>query len=367
LAVLSVFERTEGEALQGALSALEARAAGLGHTGSLKFEAQIEDWAELEIAHQWRMKDAARRVLLPRSKDGRWRWYHLAALGRQPFGIFVHGLSCAEPASDFPDLPQPFEWLRARTRGGEFGAFLSEAGGETQAAMAQDRWFRERGQVYLEVPVSAHEFEPALRMLESMGVTRLAVWGHLGELAYALCGARVTLRARRAGVVDTLRHGETGWFGDACSVSAFRKVAREWRRRAGVRDPRDPREVILVADPHWPHPWVREEFLQFMQWQVGQGAGEGEIKLCPDLVIWGVPRGAGRPAVFPPQNWTPRWVLDLISGEDSPGREYAQRCGARYLGGEVFEHDLAMERQQFWADAPTLLPALLGRRENRAD
>ena len=91
------------------------------------------------------------------------------------------------------------------------------------------------------------------------------------------------------------------------------------------------------------------------------GSDSGLVR--PDLVIWGARRGQVQTGTFPPQTWAPRWVLDLVSGGDSLGREYAQRCGARYVGGEVFEHDLALERQQFWSEGSTLLPALMGRQE----
>jgi shikimate 5-dehydrogenase len=41
-------------------------------------------------------------------------------------------------------------------------------------------------------------------------------------------------------------------------------------------------------------------------------------------------------------------VLDLNYSADSPGKQYAQRCGAHYYGGLAFFTAQAEAQRQFW-------------------
>jgi|GEM_PF-3187365 len=352
VAMVSLFDSATGAELKTALDRLESQAAQRSAAVVLKVEAQVGNWATLQEIHQWRGRDPSKRVFLPLSGDGRWRWYHLLMQGRQPVSVFQSG-------DGVPDLPQVLEVLRARIRSAEFGFHLAESSTESSVPMLVDRWFRDRGLNFLEGCVETAELPCALELLESLGVTRISLAGPFQRWAHDLCGGRLSLRARRQGLVDTLVHGEQGWAGDCCGVSAVRKVAREWRRRAGIRDPREPRALAYIGSGDG-YSRVREEFPQATHWQ---GATPNPDDLFrPDLVIWDLPREHAGLAGDPLSVWRPRWVLDLVDAEDSPGREWAQRLGARHLAGDLFEKELAMERQAFWSESSSLLPALFKRK-----
>ena len=352
VAMISLFELGAGPERPAALKRLESQVTARAPGVVLKVEAEIMDWAALREVHQWRLTDPSRRVFLPLSRDGRWRWYHLLTHGRQPISVLQNG-------EGVPDLPQVMESLRAKIRSAEFGFHLSESPVESSVPILLDRWFRERGLTFLEGCAEPKELPDVLELLESLGVTRLSLAGSFQRWAHDLCSDRLSLRARRQGLVDTLLHGEQGWMGDCCGVSAVRKVAREWRRRAGVRDPRDPRALAYIGSPDG-YSVVREEFPQAIHWQGGVQADENPFR--PDLVVWDFarPRTGEHPDL--PLVWRPRWVLDLVDAEDSPGREWAQRLGARHLAGDLFEKELSVERQAFWSETPSLLPALFKRK-----
>ena len=354
IAMVSLFDLGAGTDHQALLRQVETRAAARAPGVVLKVEAEIKDWVSLREMHQWRLTDPSRRVFLPLSKDGRWRWYHLLMHGRQPVSFIQNG-------DGAPDLPQVLEALRAKIRAAEFGFHLSESPMESPVPLLVDRWFREQGLTFLEGCAEPKELPDVLELLESLGVTRLSLAGSFQQWAHDLCAGRLSLRARRQGLVDTLLHGEQGWMGDCCGVSALRKVAREWRRRSGIRDPREPRALAYIGSSGG-YAVVREEFPQAVHWQ-GRNQVEDD-PFRPDLVIWDFDRESAGAHLELPSVWRPRWVLDLVDSEASPGREWAQRFGARHLAGDLFEKELSVERQAFWSESRSLLPALFKRKSS---
>jgi hypothetical protein len=353
--LISIFDFEKDRSIDEVLGGFEAAVPDHAAGAVMKVEARVRDWAELGKLHQWRLRGPASRVVLPCSEDGRWRWYHQLMSGRQSISTFQTG-------DEAPDVPSVLESLRLRIRSAESGFHLSDRTAESSVPLYLDRWFRERGMVIVEGSAEIEEFSSVIPLLEDLGVTRISLGGRFQLAGFELCEGRVSLRARRVGFVDTLVHGDSGWRGDACSVAAVRKVSREWRRRSGVREPRDPREIAYVGPDAGFAP-VREEFPQAVHWKKREAAQEG---FRPDLVIFGEVRSR-QAEVFSgvlPDVWRPRWVVDLVGAEDSPGREYALRCGARYLSGDLFEKELAQERQVYWSEQVTLLPALFRRKSN---
>ena len=64
------------------------------------------------------------------------------------------------------------------------------------------------------------------------------------------------------------------------------------------------------------------------------------------VVIWSV--GRSRYQIAPPSWLRPKLVFDLNYAADSPGRDYAQAVGARYVDGSCFFEHQAAAQQQFW-------------------
>ncbi len=377
VAIVSAFNRAASESIGSIVDRLTAVGATLPQV-LLKLECRVESWSEFEAVLQWKQRDPLRHILLPSSPDGRWRWYHLYSIGRQSLSLFKVSLG-GDTRETHPDLPLPQEWARAKVRGGEWGTHLSLSPRESAHRILQDRWHRDRGFAFLEVPLQKAEFLRAIQSLSALGVTRISLDSELSLDAFSICEGRVSLRARRSGRVDTLAHGETGWQGDHAATPAFRKVIREWRRRAGVRDPRDPRSIVWVGDENQVA-WVREELPQVVPAaSVGQpsqysdkvialnSASDAELAALqvvrPDLLVCGEVREAD--SGLGTEFGQPRWVVDLVADEDSPGRRIAQQLGARHFPGDVFLKEITLERQLFWSETPTLIPALLRRAGSR--
>jgi shikimate 5-dehydrogenase len=68
----------------------------------------------------------------------------------------------------------------------------------------------------------------------------------------------------------------------------------------------------------------------------------------PKIVVWAVGATRQPACVWPPTEWQPEVVLDLNYSADSPGKQYAQRCGAHYYGGLAFFTAQAEAQRQFW-------------------
>ena len=68
--------------------------------------------------------------------------------------------------------------------------------------------------------------------------------------------------------------------------------------------------------------------------------------LVPKVLIWAAPRG--KETLWPSSMWRPRLVLDLNYKEDSMGREYAQKVGAKYQTGLSMFLAQAQGQRVFW-------------------
>ncbi len=66
----------------------------------------------------------------------------------------------------------------------------------------------------------------------------------------------------------------------------------------------------------------------------------------PKVVVWAV--GRKRHKNFPPDSWRPDTVVDLNYSDDSPGKEYAVKIGAKYVSGEIMFKAQAQQQREFW-------------------
>jgi len=238
------------------------RLESLRATGQLLWQEQTETWESFQrVFAEWKL-DPDHRSLILFSKQGRWHWLHQAMIPRQKMNFFK--LTLGRGLNEFlPDIPLSEEGYLARIRTKGVGVYITHrfaVGDSEWVRTLHQSYFDSVAQLFVSVPLHDAEFPQALTDLHrDFSVTRVALSERFARRAYELCEGRVSLRARRTGLVDTLTYTASGWSGDHAAVGALRKCARDWRRAVGERDPRASLALLAVLpDSH--EAWVREEF-----------------------------------------------------------------------------------------------------------
>ncbi len=316
-AVLSLHRRKEGESLEDFLERLEE--AGRSRPGALlKAAPRVNTFEEIREGHEWALADPGKRTFLPVSPGGRWKWYRLLTKGLFPLQFFREGEGSA------PDQPFLLEWASAPSRPGAFAAILGEPVGHSFTPACQGPFFRERGYPVLAVDVGLEEWNSgALGVLEDLGLRYAAVTSPLKRAAYALL-------ERKTGPVEELESSNTlyrdssgTWWGTNTDLPGLLAFLEE--EGASL-----PRRAVAVWGGGGTLPILEKAFpdAAFHAARTGR-LRKGRPVPSPDLLVWASPR-MGAP---PPGEWRPREVFDLSYREDSPGRIYALRAGARYTSG----------------------------------
>lgn len=287
--------------------------------GIRKYAPEVRTFTELRAGHRWWLEDPARRAFLPRSANGRWRWYRSLFGPSMPIHFVREG--------DGSGLDQPFTWQSCLQKPftGRFAAVLGAPVEHSRSPMEH----RGLDMPFVSIEVREPEFADAWRILRELGLVFAAVTAPLKKVAVSVC-RDLTPLARELGAVNTI----AGDFGHNTDALALEALAREVGACA--------RPVLwggggVKSSVRRAWPYVREVSAR-------SGTGEGD----PDLVVWAV--GRGREFRFPPDSWRPRLVLDLNYGDDSPGLEWAARRNLPYQSGlRMFKLQAEFQRD-FWKD-----------------
>jgi hypothetical protein len=86
----------------------------------------------------------------------------------------------------------------------------------------------------------------------------------------------------------------------------------------------------------------------FYRARTGLTAQNVPENFMPDLLVWAVGGSRMESCQWPDENWKPKMILDLNYTENSPGREYALKVGARYISGAQFFKEQAKHQRAFW-------------------
>ncbi len=328
-------------------------------SGQIKWEDGIETWAAFQKVYaEWRA-DSRASFLALLSEKGRWKWLHQALVQRTPRSLLKMSLGLGVSES-MPDLPLPDEWLLARARTHGFGIYITH-----RFSSRATEWVRVLHQphfdsfdgLFLSVPLLDEEFCGAVADLQrEWGVTRIALSERFAHLASPLCEGRLSLRARRTGLVDTLFFGTSGWQGDHAAVGALRKCARDWRRSAGERGPRAPMS-LLAAVPRSHEVWIRDEFpqghLAFVETLEAGTRMEGRRDW--DWVVLSDSVDHTNLKVLKNGLSSARGVVELGVPEETLGTELAWQLRSRYVSPWSYIKALAFERMQFWTEQGLLV------------
>jgi shikimate kinase len=329
--ICSVHERMGGESLPQCLRRLEQQGRGSAY---LKAAPLVHSFAELATGHAWAALEPKRRSFLPRSEDGRWRWYRLWMKNRMPLNFWREGDGSSA------DQPLLMEWLQNDFTTRWFAAILGDPVDHSWTPAYQHDFFELKGLPVLRIPISDQQWQgQALEYLEKMGLRYAAVTSPLKEKAYHACQS-VSEPARKFQSVNTLRWTPQGWQGANTDETGL----RQWT---------EPVQGLRVAV--WggggtlgPLHAVLPD-AQFYSARQGERRDQtSDVGWTPEVVIWAVGRSHMQVSQWPPLTWRPELVMDLNYAENSPGREYALRLSCKYQSGAEFFFAQADEQQLFW-------------------
>jgi len=326
---ISRHERVTG-VLTDDLRALEKYAS---RTEILKLAVEVRTFEELWEGHEWWLQDPKRRSFLPRSVDGRWRWYRSLFGPQMPLHFVREGMGSA---ADQPSLWQTWGQPSAGPNG--FAAVLGHPVQHSRTPAEQREFFAERSMPVVAIAVEEHEFLQALPILQNLGLKCAAVTAPLKKIAKE-SSAVVSSDAERSGAVNTLLIKNNKVHGHNTDVLALEKWRQElpafksvWLWGGGG--------VIASVRAAWP------ELREFSA-RTGLPRDGGSIGPRPDLLIWAVSRD--HPFVWPPSQVRSAQVLDLNYREDSPGLELAVRENLPYHSGLRMFNLQAQFQREYWA------------------
>ncbi len=292
----------------------------------LKLAAEIHSFAELKAGHDWWLKDPQRRAFLPRSKNGKWRWYRSLFGARMPVHFFREG--------EGSSLDQPLLWqLRLQPPLiKNFAAVLGSPVEHSLSPLEQRDFFAKREMPFVAIPIVEHEFAQAWPVLKQLGLTHAAVTAPLKNAAFDICSS-FTPEAQQLKSANTLWISGDSVLGHNTDVLALEKIKLEQPPFANIWLWGGGGTVSSVKSV-WPN-------------AIHIKAREGSSRVdSPDLLIWAV--GRFREFKMPHKEIRPRLVLDLNYSDDSPGLEYAASQNLPYQSGlRMFKLQAEFQRG-FW-------------------
>lgn len=293
-----------------------------------KLAVTIENFTELREGHRWWSEDPKRRAFLPRSKDGRWRWYRSLFGPRMPVHFICEGKGSAA------DQPKLWQCILQNPFEKKFAAILGHPVKQSLTPSEQNDFFKERQMPVVAIDIPEEEFDRAIEVLRELGLTHAAVTAPLKLKAFALAEER-TPEAEEMKSANTLHFGNKV-SGHNTDVLALLKIRDEiphfssiWCWGGGG--------TLSSVKKAWP-------IVKLISAREGK-ARDGSTDLAlPELLIW----AAGRSQQFWFPDVHPQLVLDLNYTADSPGLEFAATRNLPYQSGlRMFKLQAGFQRE-FW-------------------
>jgi shikimate kinase len=321
--ICSLHEREPAETFQQAARRLQTR--GRGH---LKLAVEVRNFAELRQGFDWWRENPLGRSFLPRSPDGRWRWYR-QLIGDGQKLQFVRWTGDA-----YPDQPTLWQMVGAGPATA-FAAVLGDPVEHSWSPWRHREFFRRRNMPFLAIPVAREDAEEAVSVLLDMGLVAAAFTSPHKPIAYRLATEHTPL-SERTRSANTWRR-----FGERIEAHNTDLVALEALLGRG-----DLPAPIAVWGGGGLLPTLKAccPEAHFFSARTGQPR-DGSTFCLPGSVIWASGPVGARAL---PADWRPRVILDLQYTLSSPARQWAVALGVPYRdGGEMFELQ-ARAQQEFW-------------------
>ncbi len=225
--------------------------------------------------------------------------------------------------------------------------------------------------------LSGSRSNASIKILKEMGMIAAAVTSPLKLVAYEHCDQTTALAQAYQSVNTLTLTTSDEWLGHntdedgmralkEAALNAFSKLRNktgfdknqslEERQNKDVPQTKEDNVLSDIRIAVWGGggtlPLLRKQFTQaeFFSIQTGFSRENKELsKWSPDIVVWAGGRLQEEGVMLPPVHWLPLLIVDLNYREDSGGREFALKVGAKYLSGEVMFYAQADAQQIFWS------------------
>lgn len=299
----------------------------------LKLAIEINSFEELRMAHEWRMEAPHLRSFLPRSKDGRWKWY------RQLFGRSQQISFWRLDQGSALDQPTLFEWLESYSRSDQFSAVLGDPVDHSWTPREQSLFFRQYKIPVVKIKMARSEFTDSnLSYLRSMGLRYAAVTAPLKDLAAQLKGTS-TPAVERFHAANTLLWNDE-WIKHNTDYDGLKALLEgNSLENVYVWGGGGTQQVLKSILPS----------ATYFKARTGEVEnGKVPLNLSPKLLVWASSETDLNKVNWPPESWRPETVVDLNYFSHSLGAEYAMRVGANYLSGDKMFFAQAQGQREFW-------------------
>ena len=313
-------------------------------SGVCKVAVVVSNFKDLKIGWDWAQEDLNRRVFLPRSPTGRWKWFRL--LQSHQSALFYFRLGRRGSCGDQPSLLEVLRWNKNLKH---WAALLGQPVSHSLSPWFHDSFFKKNQANVLSVDLFGEEWEQALDFMRGVGLRWAAVTSPLKRKARQSCKKVFSSRCSDPSLwkdLNTLLWTDRGWIGTPTDPWGLDFLA------SAIRD-----ESVAV----WGGGGVLEALhgvlpqCVFYSSRWGQVRGEKgglesfEGNQGPDHIIWAVGGESFRKTgQFPPSHWTPKKVFDINYTQDSPGLECAYNYGCEYISGFGIFKKQAIKQQEFW-------------------
>lgn len=294
----------------------------------LKWAPEVESFKSLLLGHQWYLQDRKHRAFLPRSANGRWRWY------RRLFGPLmpIHFLKDYKGSSE----DQPF-WPELSVPCRSDVGFAAVLGGKVDLSWTPSvhyEFFKSRQMPAVSINVGESEFDEAIEVLKELGLKACAVTSPLKKLAFDKCTQFGSERDRAFGSINTLFIDGSKVVGTNTDVLGLEELNKNLKLS---------NEELVIWGGGGLLPALKEVFPHAAHIP----ARQGEILKRESVILWSSLRG--EEVKWPEPLRLVKKVIDMNYSENSMGRELALMAGSDYLSGEEFFYNQAMGQQAFWS------------------
>ena len=254
----------------------------------LKLAIEIRNLKELWEAHSWREEDLPRRSFLPRSFDGRWRWYRIAH--PMPLQFFREGRGGV--------LDQPFfseVCYYSEKSPTSFAAVLGHPIDFSATPSEQDQFFyKQRSIPVLAVPLKEEEMtKENLTVFQKLGFVFFAITSPLKKKAYLLASQISDKEVHKWESINTLICHKEKWLGyntDEQGLSSL-KLLNSLKENCVVWGGGGTRKVIEKYLPS-------ASFYSARKGQLLSGRRPSQVK----ALVWAVGRKRMKQSLWPPKN-----------------------------------------------------------------
>lgn len=183
----------------------------------LKMAVEVNSFEELEEGHQWWSLDPHRRVFLPRSKDGRWKWYRQLMGKKMVYGFWREGRGSA------PDQPSLSDWLSVPDSWKSFAAVIGKPIRHSWTPVEQAAFFAERNMPIVAIEMDEDELtQESLDFLRELGLRAAAITSPLKNQIHSLVYDR-SPSAESLGSANTLAlRADNKWMVDNTDLEGIK-------------------------------------------------------------------------------------------------------------------------------------------------